>query len=351
MIIYNKTIKKIFSKNKKYKMLLLTFILFIEIMMGVCLYFYRYNTLVLKKSFSNRLLTLISNEEEKDIIEKIENIDGVESVYPKWTNCYIKDKEQNVFIFNHIESKELKILKGKNIFELNENEILVPNTSSLKLGDTIEFQNNNIEYNFEVVGIYDNIIALNNILVSANDISRLSSRIMGRYQIVAKNYDEVKKIIDILSKADYDINIDNIKGIEMLEKNQSIIKVLIYFLVIISIFIAYILFIIINDILHENQKNIAIMKVLGYKNKEIVYLVIYNVYKIITIAALKSTIIFLLIGIIANYIIGWGILKTMHLIQIEVFTYFILLIMIFITSLYLSKKIKSLTPILLYKES
>lgn len=346
MKTYNE-INKIFNNKNKYIFLISIFIFVIELLLGIGLYFYQYNEQILKKDYSSRLLTIVSTDE--NLYERINKIDGVESVYPKWVNCYVKDKYENTYVFNYIDNDTLDIIKGKNIFMLDKDEVIVPNTSALEIKDKIEFFYNDKEYTFTVEGIYDNSLGLDYFLVNDVTLEEISYQIEDRYQIVVDDYEHIEKVMEELNKENFDVNVDNVKNLDLLNKNQKIISILISFLVFLLFFMIGIILIVINDILYENQKNIAIMKVCGYKNKAIMYFILLHIVKMISCSIFKATICFLILCLITHLFVGIS-LSLIFIFCIGVFMYILLLFISLILVLYLLNKIKRLSVILLYKD-
>ena len=345
----DKVLNDIFGlKRRKYKNILVIFILTIEIFLFVIMFSNNYNNTVSKKLVYNRTLIAVDNlnRENNDAFQELNSFNNVEATYNIFPNIYIKDNNNNSYILEYINLPSLKIIKGKKLYEINNNEIIIPNTLDLKINDILEIYINGKNYKLIIAGIYDSIIGLENILVSKQFIEENYSSFPNEYGVIVTNYDYVSNVINEISKYDFSINIKNTKGLEILKNYQSIIKLLIIFLSIIMIFVQYIIILSINDIINESKNEIAIMKVSGFKDKKIVYLVLVNILKELFISLIKASIVLEIINIVFNYIFGFQ----YNILIICVLTLLIILLSLTISTSNTYLKIKKIVPIHLFRK-
>ncbi len=345
-LINNKVLKKTFSKTKKYKKILIIFCLFMEIMFSINLYIKYYDRDIVKKDINNRLLTIKSGDDISEITSNLTNIKGIESIYPKWDYYVVKAKEET-YIMNYIYTNGLKVVKGKSLDNLETNEVLVSSDSSLKLNDKIEFEHDNKVASLTIAGIYDAKIGLDIILANPKTMKIYSKMLENEYEIIVRDYSDVSNVVNKVSKF-YDVKIDNTKGMEILQKNEKVISILNITILFLSIITLVLIVIITDDIINENQKNIAILKSVGYKNSTIKNLVSYNLFNLLSSAFVKSSIILLIICLIIHKFL---VLDNWIFILLEscIFTLLVLFITFMICML-LQNKVKKTYPIILYKE-
>lgn len=165
--------------------------------------------------------------------------------------------------------KENKMIISKNMKEYLE----------LEIGEKIVFENNNEMYTYEIVGISNELMSFNayldreafskdlgfnekqyNVIYSKDD----------KYQNMSKlEEDELSKIIYVMSLTDLKDNI-----LKQMERYNTSIYIVIGFASVMSFII---IAVIASIIVEENKKTISLMKVMGYRNKEVSNIVL-NIY-------------------------------------------------------------------------
>lgn len=178
---------------------------------------------------------------------------------------------------------------------LTGNNIIIPSGISereeIKIGDVLTFDINNQEINFKVSGIaedylsdtlYANRKTLSETYGFKDSVYTTKFSNDKKYESMTNLTDEEKlSITNIFNFADLQENIEN-----QIKVFNSVIYVVIAF----SSFMALIIVLVIaNIVVEENKKNISLMKVLGYKNKDISK-VILNIYTPFIIVAYLASV-------------------------------------------------------------
>lgn len=197
-------------------------------------------------------------------------------------NGIIDESEEKTTLTLQGVDEELKHIKvvdkdDKNLLlNLNkDNNIVIPagvaETKEIKVGDTLTFSINNTEVTYKVSGLTEDFFTQGAYL-NREKLSDLFGFESLSYNVKytndtkydsLKNLDENERLViaNIFSFSDLK---ENIEG--QVEVFNSIVYVVIGF----SSFMALIIVLVVaNIVVEENKKNISLMKVLGYKNKEI----------------------------------------------------------------------------------
>jgi len=178
----------------------------------------------------------------------------------------IEDGEENDLI---PAAEENKVLVSYRFAELNK----------VGVDDFLYFEINDEEYKFIIAGIYQDYFS-RMIFIDRAYLSELygfEEPVYNQKYSIDEKYGDTSKIED-----EELAQIEGIFGVRELEKNiEDEIEVFNYVIYVIIAFAALMAFLIMlviaNVIVEENRKNISLMKVLGYKNKEIGDIIL-NIY-------------------------------------------------------------------------
>ncbi len=235
-------------------------------------YVVNYNTFLIDQdeeadlffTIDHKVEKIISNGKEKEIEEKIEiTLFGVDQ---DLKYLEVRDEKEELLIS---KVKDNNVLISKRIAELNQ----------IELEDQIFLKLDNQLVAFQVAGIYQDYFGR---LVFI-DRSEMSTLYGFDYPIYNAKYTNNQKYQDTTSLDEEEI--DKIAGVfsikdleENIRKEMEAFDYVIYVIIIFAAIMAFIIMLVIaNVVVEENKKNISLMKVLGYKNKEIGAIVL-NIY-------------------------------------------------------------------------
>lgn len=214
----------------------------------------------LEKIMDNKGREKKLNDENYEI-----NLTGIDS-YLKY-NEVKDDKDKN--LIPKLFEEENSIIINKNISEY----------MNVKTGDTLILDFNNQDIKYKVVGITDEYMNATG-YVNREDLSKIFNYENAAYTMKYSN-DSKYKDMNNLSEEEME-NIAGIFSIDELrsniEKQLSRMDAAIYIVIFFASFMVLIIIsVIANIVVEENKKTISLMKVMGYKNKEISQIVL-NIY-------------------------------------------------------------------------
>ncbi len=333
------------------------------------IYYFISNTIIESRAFEiGREVKIITFDKYEDVIFKLKNIDYINNIYKSISPVKIDIKFDEKIVNCNISSSYYDNIRINNsrIIEFNkEKDILVPN----KLRLNSEFYNlikNKDIYLYldstiykKVTNYYDyNNIIENYVFIPYDDFIEkfyhyYSNNIDGyQYTIVVNDISNINNVIDFLQEKGYDdilydASLQN--EIKILNRLQFVIKSAIISLYVLLFIVFYL---IISCLLNDEIIDIAILKSLGYCNKKIFKIYFDNSFVIITIAYIVSlNIIFILKLFLKNYLIknlNINVIVDSKILLGILCLYIITLILCLISNLMLIKKIKNISPILLF---
>lgn len=244
------------------------------------------------------------------------------------------------------------LYKGKTIYidydeNLNENEayisssvyskIIAPNNKKISI--TIDNEN----YDLKIIDeIKDNNV---HIYISKILFMSLPKLSIDYYTITFNNYLDLKEFDKEINKLGYRGNLkDNTQyeEIYILEKSNQTLKLLIY----IEIFIIFIILnILVNNIFLNEERNMALLKVIGYKNQSILLYFILKLFTIFITSLLFTNFLFISIKIIFQYnndTIFGNYIKTINILNISLVPSIIFLIILILKVILSFNKIKKM---------
>lgn len=227
---------------------------------------------------------------EKELKEELDiNLTGVDN-----TLKYIKV----------VDSNEKNLIKKLSL----ENNVIVPKriaeVNKIKINDKIFITVNSVSQELKVVGISEDYFS-NNIYINRQQLSNLynfEKQVYNQKFTDSRSYSNEGEITP-----DEKASISNIFSVDDLKKNindqVSTFNNIIYFVIAFASVMALIIVLVIaNIVVEENKKNISLMKVLGYKNKQIsnIILKIYTPFIILAYLISVPTMVIILKTIIKN---------------------------------------------------
>lgn len=352
------------------------YIFSIAITLGLVIFFIYYLVFLnnvyaerIQNNIINRVILASKSEINNKDIEQIKNMKNIIDVYKRFSiHNIILDENIDISI-KYCNILEIPNLTMGNLFDNDEFQIILPkkvfdrNDSLISLeeyyGKVVKLTIDNFEVEAEVIGIYDDIY-FNDVYVNQllkNEITNCNINIQNDniISIVIDDYKNVDSTIETLKKEyNYSAYIENTRGQSDI-KMYDIVSILIIIILILAAIFTYIsIGIIISGIISDERKDLAIMKSLGYKNKDISKIMIYRVLSILIV----SFFVGMILSFIFNSTFGKIIQNKLEIkINIDVSMYCIIALVLLITIYFISiiavrlngKKIKMISPIELLK--
>lgn len=324
-----------------------------------------------KNNIVNRVILATKSNITDEDIKKINNIENIQDIYRKLNNFNMKlDDELNIPIKYCNELEIPKLVLGKEFDNNYEFEVILPKKTLDRSNNLISLENyygqevkltlNDFEMNVYVIGIYDDI-SFNSMYINQNLKNKLLEynpklENNSALSIIVDNYKNVNGVIENLNNNyGYSAGLESNVGQSDIKMYNiaSILIIIILSLVVIFTFVS--IGIIIDGIISDERKDIAILKAIGYKRKHISTIIVYRVLAILTI----SFILGIILSLVFNCTIGKVIENKLEVnieLDFSVYCLVSLLLIIFIYFIALiatkinERKVKKISTIELLKE-
>ena len=266
----------------------------------------------IKNNSANRTLYVSKEVISENDIEKLNKLENIDQVY-RDLNSFSMNLESNITTrieySGNIEISNLKI--GNNFNDEQIPQIILPSkmmTSSGAMISLDEYYNKTVtlklddfEVNAYVIGIYDNINSYTTYINAyfKEKLIEYNSDIETKtiLTVVVDNYNNVDEVINTLQNDyGYNANLRSTSGQADI-KMYNMAMYMIYVIIVLVIIFTYIsVGIIIDGIISDEKRDIAILKAIGYKKKYISKILLYRVFAIITLA--------LIFGILTSFVLN-----------------------------------------------
>lgn len=365
-----------FFKSKKIKLYVISITITLGLVISFIYNLYLLNNIYadkIKNNILNRILYVSKSEITELDINKLKKFENIEDVYRE-LNVFsmIMDDEKSVIIRYGSELELPKLTLG-NDFENNNKDLQIILPSKLLtadnkyisldsyLGKKVKLRIEDYELEVFVTGIYNNSNssyvyinkALKDELVEYNKEIETNTILA----VIVDDYKNVESVINNLkNNYGYNANIRDMSGqsdIKMYNLASALILVII---ILIIVFMYVSIGIIIDSIISDERKDIAILKAIGYKKKHLSNIMKNRILAILTI----SFIIGMILSLILNTIIGKLIENRLEISIVQNYhVYLIISIMLIILIYFIAiltvklnnKKIKKVSAIELLKEN
>lgn len=327
--------------------------------------FYSVFNIVSKKNndIKNRQLIISTYDNYEVVYQRLNKINGVYGIYNFVHEINgtltIQDKF-NIKIDSSVLNSVENIILGKDFDKNDKNSVILPSKLMINNQEVSlqEFLNRNItlsinigdktiDYFGTVIGIYDESDNKRNVLyipyddlveILYSDMDEIEK--INAYIIISEENYNIEKLINEIKSTGYDATIYDVNSQKEVRILNTITD-LFFVMIIIIIFIIYIVFkTIIGNLISDDEKDISIMKSIGYSNLKLLYIYLFNIFILINISFLISlpiikTIIHLILPLIINKKIA-----TINIIEPSIISLISELIVIFIVAFVLRFNIK-----------
>ena len=272
---------RLIKHNKKIGRNLIS-LLFLNVALFVIILLYtiisNYYNNEIRNSILNRTLAFSS---ESVNISELKKIEDVEKVY-KYSALPSRINEEDIY-FDNINELEYEIVLGKNVIE--GNEIVVSDeflkSESKGINDKLMID----DTNFVIAGVYHyEPKTRNSIFFSENYANDIIDSDL--YKMIIKDYDSLSKIKNILKEYNIEVNIFNDEGIKEVNMYYSLFSISKVVMLVIFVMLIIVNLVFISDIFIIYKKQIALLKVYGYRNWKISCYMLLNICTIYIIELL-----------------------------------------------------------------
>lgn len=300
--------------------------------------------------YTNRELILSSKDDINSIKDKIKNQNNIVEVYNYISSVATFDN--NFLTVNtFVKEKNLNMVSGRGIEKNETNVVILPNSFTKYLNQTIKLNIEGVEQDYKVVGIYkDDLDKTEYAYISYTDNFNIES-VSNTYILLVDNYDNVNIVKTKLLDDGYKVTIDTNSISENIETLNTLKIVFNILTLIIIIFICLFLYFIIKNILEDEKYDIAILKSIGYKNILLFKINLLKTFIIIFASLLIGTMLSYLFIILLNRIhISFINFYIYYKSSSLLITYLIGLIILILSSFYSKKEINKIKPIIIFND-
>lgn len=228
--------------------------------------------LILQNQFTlNRLLDKDNKEKKLEEDDYNISVNGIDS------------DAKSIELLDKNNKNIIKKIDMENGIIINEN---IHEVTGAEIGDTLEFKYNDKTLNYKIVGITESYMSLTTYV----NRTKLSQDLGSKEAIYTTKYSNDKKYSSMKNLDEDELSkINSIFSIKDLEKNikkqMQTMNSSVYIVIGFASFMALIIIAVIaNIVVEENKRTISLMKVMGYKNKNISKIVL-NIYTPFVIVA------------------------------------------------------------------
>lgn len=364
-------------KNKRLTLYIISISLTFGIVISVIYSMYLLNN-VLNEKINNNIVNrviAIGREESfsKNNLEDIMSLKNVKFAYNGLSNVQVKlNDKQNVLLSYVYEEEIPEISKGTGIQNVEELQLILPSKMYNSQGKQINLESyvgkaiiiayEDLRVEASVVGLYISKYGGGTAYINEslkNKLTEYNERVINKATsfVVIDQYKNVDNVIKTIEE-EYNCRayIPNTSGQRDI-KLYNITKIITITILVLTIGFIYIsISMIIGNIISDEKIDIAILKALGYKIRDIYIIMKYRVLAIIGISFEISCVLAIILNRIISYVIKYKLDISLQ----STFGLFILLILYFIICVYLisiisvrlnNRKIKKINAIELLKET
>ena len=374
---FTKIAFKGFFKNKRLKLYITSIALTFGMIISVIYSMYLLNNVLDEKinnNIVNRVIAIGRNNGFSNMdLKNIMTLDNVIVAYNRLSNVRVKLNNDNNILLSYVTIDEIpRVTYGTTFEMIDELQIILPsktydNKGKLKdnknyVGKSISVIYEDLNLEAKVIGIYESKYGGGSAYINEyfkNELVSYNEKIIynGSSYVVIDEYKNVDNVIKTVEeKYNCSTYIPDTSGKRdvQLYKIATIIEVSILILTVIFIYI--VISIIIGNIISDEKTDIAILKAIGYKVKDLYTIIKYRIFSIMVISFIISCIIAMTLNRLIAFIIDYKLdIKLQSKISL-----FIVTLVFFITCVYIisivsiklnNRKIKKINAIELLKET
>lgn len=255
--------------------------------------FFNYSSEINNLKYDKRIYSLEINIDlnKRDLV--LENNGYIDYYFPIFSNQVLKYNDRFVTI-NYFNMNTITIFNGKEIEK--ENDLIISSLLYEKLGYEGDPFGKKIElfidgdiYEFNIVGITKNLSS--QIYLKLETFKEIFNLEETKFYITPKNYESYQKLMELFLVNNIDSELSDLTSIDKIDSIKSI-KYIYLLLLIVIMFMEYIFVaVIINSMIRNEIKDIAVFKALGYKYNLIKKIMLIRISIIIVISYFISIIL------------------------------------------------------------
>lgn len=261
----------IFRSKKKFLVNLLCLFIPLFIISFIIMLF-NYENYIYEKNIVNN----IKNRELKvfgdldSCIDILKNNDYVIDYYPLYDDISLYDLNGEYYIGKYIPIGEIKSLNNQDL-ELEEDEIIINDKEPYNIGDVVKLKYSNKIYKFVVSDKCKNnedYVFLSNYFFENNNLKNDNA-----YTLIISDSKYLNKVLNLLEENNINGQLKDYTYMEEMKKYSSLLKYLNYIKYFLFILLICIFLVLMNKIIKEDMSNINLLKILGYHNISIYFIV------------------------------------------------------------------------------
>lgn len=236
----------------------------------------------------NREIEAEDNKLTNDIDDFIKNKKYVSEYYPVYDNIFVIYNDE-VYEINYKNNQKIDFgrdIKNNSEMVLSSFGYLKLNLSEDDLGKTFDFFINNKHYNFTFVGVTND--KKSHIYLSREVYEKIFELSPTKYNVLIDEFPNVSRAINEFESNGYYAGVIDTTGYKEIEKIREIenrfLTVFIVAFIVLFVFLSNL----VKSIFNMESKNIAIYKVIGFKNSKIFKIVFSRIFLITCLSFLLA---------------------------------------------------------------
>ncbi len=314
-----------FFKNKKLKIYIIAISLTFGMIISVLYSMYQFNDIFsdkVKNNIKNRVLYINENYSEllEADIEYISSLENITNMYNVFKSFSMQTEDNTSFNVTYVSKEEIpEVSKGTNELSESEYQVLLPNKTykgnkAVHLEDLLDkeitLSLEDFSITVKVVGIYEDKNYRNNMYISdafKEAVIEYNPNVIdsNNYIAIVDDYDNVDKVIKKLKDHNYFSDVMDKSGQQDV-KLYNMATLIVALMLAFTIVFTYIsISIIIGGIISGEKMDIAILKAIGYRIKDISKIMKYRILAILGISIVIGTIIALVLNQVIFFVINY----------------------------------------------
>lgn len=362
MKVYSKIMKCFSQSKKQYLLSIIIYMLFFSLLLILVNIEQSVNLMIeknIKNKYSNRdIFVDLGKDEDINNFQEISKYVDIYYKYLKPLNTL--DQNNQSIILSGANNQELPKLKVNQIKKTNSNYFIIPsnynnqNTNDLLGKEIVLNYNNEYYFNGTVAGVYEVSNKDNQSIKFYTSIESYEKFILdnhiykfnNQFHLIAKDQKYTQIIIEKLNLKGYRAFLNDSSLKLELNMYEGLQKTLNDFILLVFIFIIIVFAIFIGTIIHKEINTVALLKSLGYNEKQIQINLLMILIIPIFISYLMSNLIYLITNQIIKNLFDYNFLKYFTFdFKINLIILFIVIIILFLILILYTFKIKNISII------
>ena len=286
----------------------------------------------------------IHPSESKNFYNKIKKLQEVENIYYDYRFQSISFDNYIMELVSNNQNKNKEIILGRSILENSTDEILIPDRyygmdnydAKHYLSRTINISYDGIDIQLHIVGIYKNQNDINQVYVSENNsfVDTLNYDCV----VIVNTQSQVTSIANYVESIGHSVDFVDINYQSEVIIYQRILNILTFIRQLFIIFLLILILLLIFSIILEEKYNIAILKLCGYSNINLIKNLLLLLLFVYFISYIISLFIYYINFVFINHIFCINLLGNYYyFLWLSIKILIIILIIVLLSVIFFSK--------------